>query len=154
GPTGSTTFTSFGFFYSSAGGTIVPGNNLPLSNVGIGTTSDLILGINSISINTPGVYLVNYYYSPLLLNPGNIFGDVQLILNGLAVPGTEIYSNPSPPTVPIAGLGSQPATGTALIVVTTAGSILTLQNIAANGGSIILAADPLTSTQITLVKIG
>ncbi|MFB5561936.1 hypothetical protein [Bacillus cereus] len=41
-----------------------------------------------------------------------------------------------------------------MVTVTTAGSTLALQNAGSGGASIILSGSPITSTQITLVKVG
>lgn len=78
----------------------------------------------------------------------------HFMLNGTPIPGTLIYSNSAPPSVG-ASIGSQPATGTALVTVTIAGRTLVLNNIAGEGNSIILQTNPISSsTQITLVKVG
>lgn len=140
--------TTKGSFYSTAGGTIVSNGILPLDTTDAGTTADLTLASNTITIATAGVYLVNYLYTPLDTSPENSVSPVQLVLNDVAVPGGNIFSNPTPPT---GGIGSQPATGTKLIIV-TAGSTLSLINSAT--GSITLSASPITSTQVTLIKVG
>ena len=155
GPTGATgqnLLSTFGFFYSLAGGTISPGSNLPLSAIESGTTNDLTLNNNAIIIATPGIYLVTYYYNPLSLTPSNQRGDIELRMNGIAVPSSEVYANPS--TSALGGTGSDPATGTILLNVTTPGSNLTITNKASLGASIGLSASPITSTQITLLRIG
>ncbi|HDR7893450.1 TPA: hypothetical protein QCY29_005981, partial [Bacillus toyonensis] len=139
-----------GFFYSTAGGTIAPGSNLPLTVTGTGTTPDLILAANTITINTPGIYLVNYFYNPIDLTPLNTEGDAEIRLNGVAVAGSSIYSNAHPG---LGILGSQPATGTIFVNVTTAGSTLTFTCLGSGGGSIVLSGGTLTSTQITLLKV-
>jgi hypothetical protein len=64
---------------------------------GVGTTPDLTLAANTITIVTPGLYLVNYFYNPLDLSPANTVGDVQIRLNDVAVAGSNIYSNAHPP---------------------------------------------------------
>ncbi|MGG3047163.1 collagen-like protein, partial [Bacillus anthracis] len=66
GPTGATAMalTTRGSFYSTAGGTIETNGILPLDTTDPGTTADLTLANNTITIATTGVYLVNYYYTP------------------------------------------------------------------------------------------
>ncbi|MBU8610564.1 hypothetical protein KM892_19895 [Bacillus pumilus] len=148
--------TTYGAFFHTGGGTVAPGANLPLTTRKAVSTGDLTLGTNSVIINTPGVYLVTYQYNPTNTDPQNSLGDAQLILNGTPIPGSDIYSNPSPASVTPGSLGAQPATGTTLVNVTTAGSTLALQNTGSNGASIILGggAGTVMSTQLTLVKVG
>jgi hypothetical protein len=140
--------TTRGSFFSTAGGTVAANGLLPLSTTDPGTTADLTLAGNTVTIATAGVYLVTYMYTPVSTAPANSVSPVQLFLNGAAVPGGNIYSNPTPPT---GNIGSQPGTGTKLIVA-TAGSTLSLNNSAA--GTITLSGAPITSTQLSLIKVG
>ncbi len=139
--------TTYGSFYSTQNPNIFPGTPFPLDTRGAGTTDDLTLNDNRVTINTPGTYLVIYQYNPNTLNPDNQLGDVQLVLNNTPVPGTNIYSNPST-------AGSQPATGSTLITVTAAGSTLYIQNTGTTNTIISITGSPVVSTQLTLVKVG
>lgn len=157
GPTGPTQTTasglqSRGFFYSISDGTIAPGALLPLDVTGPGTTPDVTLAGNTITFTIPGIYQVTYYYNVTNQAPQNLQGDVSLVLNGVAVPGTNIFSNASPAGFG-ASMGPQPATGTALINV-TAGSTLSMINTGSQGASIVLTATPVTATQVTVIKVG
>jgi hypothetical protein len=88
--TGATSFTASGlqtrgFFYSTADGIVAPGALLPLDTTGAGMILDLILAGNTITIVTPGIYQVTYYYNPAIQDPVNLEADVQLQLNGVPV---------------------------------------------------------------------
>lgn len=156
GPTGATSSTasglvSHGFFFSTAGGTFAPGAILPLDTTGSGTTPNLTLAGDTVTIALPGIYQVTYYYNLLDQDPVDLRGDVQLVLNGIPVSGTNIFSNATPGGVSI---GAQPSVGTALIVVTIAGSTLELVHTGSQGASITLTGAPVSSTQLTLIKVG
>ncbi|MCC2364422.1 hypothetical protein LKM19_27265 [Bacillus cereus] len=89
-------------------------------------------------------------YTPINLNPINAFTPVQVRLNGIPVNGSSLYSN-SHPT--IGWVGSQPASGSIIINVSTALSTLDLINSMASTGSIELGAFG-NCTQVSITKIG
>jgi hypothetical protein len=157
GPTGptaaiATALQTRGFFYALAtGGSVAPGGLMPFLTTGPGTTADLTLAANTITIATPGVYKVTYYYSVQTQTPLNAEGDVQLFLNAVAVPGSDVFTATFPTPGPIS---TQTCVGTLLLNVTLAGSTLTLINIGTQGGTINFRAIEPTSTQITLLKVG
>lgn len=153
GPTGPTSPTASalqtrGFFYAIAGFPTTPvGGILPLNTTGAGTTPDLTLAGNTITIGTPGIYKVTYSYSPFNLNPDNAQGNIQLRLNGVLVQGTNIFSN-------VISTTTQNGTGTAFINVIAAGSTLNLVNVGSQGGSITLRGTPVAATQVSIIKVG
>lgn len=159
GPTGETGATgplyitsaleSFGFFYATVGGVIPPGGLLPLNTTAAVTTPNLTLAANTITVALPGVYEVIYYYNPIAMDATATLGDVQVRLNGVTVPGSGRYSNPS-----TGEFNAQPTSGAVLVNVTTAGSTVTLVNAGSTGGTMTLVGPPIISVQITLVKVG
>ncbi|MGR5882801.1 hypothetical protein ACT7DC_22460 [Bacillus cereus] len=113
-------------------------------------TPGLSLSANTITINSIGLYQVNYMYSPVDLNPINAFAPVQVRLNGIPISGSNLYSNPHPT---IGWIGPQPASGSIIINVSTALSTLDLINSMASTGSIELGAFG-NCTQVSITKIG
>ncbi|PEP97010.1 collagen-like protein [Bacillus toyonensis] len=101
GATGTTDITAFGNFFTIATSTLFVNANTNFPFTTSSSSEGMTLNNDIITIQTPGLYYINYFYAPT--NNGlSASYSMTLVINNSVINGTSIYSN--------SGSGTQPAT--------------------------------------------
>ena len=148
GATGSSAIsTGGGYFFSTSTSTIVANANIPInSGSTVYGTGVSLTSATTVTVSTPGIYLVSYYFQGDA-SGGNETVSVRLLLNGTQVTGSFIQ-NVTTSTVVI-----EPAISNTLLVnVASANSTLILQNGPLGVGHVTTIAGTITAS-LNVVRI-
>jgi hypothetical protein len=148
GATGSSAIsTGGGYFFSTSTSTIAANANIPInSGSTVYGTGVSLTSATTVTVSTPGIYLVSYYFQGDA-NGGNETVSVRLLLNGTQITGSFIQ-NVTTATVVI-----EPAISNTLLVnVASANSTLILQNGPLGVGHVTTIAGTITAS-LNVVRI-
>lgn len=148
GATGSSAIsTGGGYFFSTSTSTIAANANIPInSGSTVYGTGVSLTSATTVTVSTPGIYLVSYYFQGDTTG-GNETVSVRLLLNGAQLAGSFIQ-NVTTVTVVI-----EPAISNTLLVnVTSANSTLILQNGPLGVGHVTTIAGAITAS-LNVVRI-
>ena len=139
--------TGGGYFFSTSTSTIAANANIPInSGSTVYGTGVSLTSATTVTVSTPGIYLVSYYFQGDATG-GNETVSVRLLLNGTQVTGSFIQ-NVTTSTVVI-----EPAISNTLLVnVTSANSTLILQNGPLGVGHVTTIAGAITAS-LNVVRI-
>jgi len=148
GTTGSSAMsTGGGYFFSTATSTIAANANIPInSGSTVYGTGVSLTNATTVTVSTPGIYLVSYYFQGDA-NAGNEVVSVRLLLNGTQVTGSFIQN------VTTASVVLEPSISNTLLVnVTSANSTFILQNGPLGVGHVTTIAGA-TTASLNVVRI-